>query len=190
MKSKTRKITIILIIITLLAPSFFVTASLAKEEINSNYQKTKEEENIESDESIEEGEGNLSGAEGNTEVEEDGAIEKDETEKKEQEEDSNKAEVKPEENNNLPLEEQEEVETEIEEIDTRQMKAVPNTSKELPEGDGVYFISTALDNSKVLDIGGGSTANGANVQLWGNTNVKQQKFEMLYNQQLDRKSVV
>lgn len=124
---------------------------------------------------------NLENIEKDTEAEEiEEETEEDKVENGEQEEDKNEIEVKPEENSTSTLEEeQEEVDT-----DTMLMKAVPNTSKVLPEGDGVYFISTALDNSKVLDIGGGSTANGANVQLWGNTNVKQQKFEMLYNQQL------
>ena len=176
MKSKTRKIAIILIIITLLAPSFLATLSLAKEEMDQSYETTEEMDKEEQEEAD-----NLENIEKDTEAEEiEEETEEDKVEKGEQEEDKNEIEVKPEENSTPTLEEeQEEVDT-----DTMLMKAVPNTSKVLPEGDGVYFISTALDNSKVLDIGGGSTANGANVQLWGNTNVKQQKFEMLYNQQL------
>lgn len=176
MKSKTRKIAIILIIITLLVPSFLATLSLAKEEMDQSYETTEEMDKEEQEEAD-----NLENIEKDTEAEEiEEETEEDKVEKGEQEEDKNEIEVKPEENSTPTLEEeQEEVDT-----DTMLMKAVPNTSKVLPEGDGVYFISTALDNSKVLDIGGGSTANGANVQLWGNTNVKQQKFEMLYNQQL------
>lgn len=42
--------------------------------------------------------------------------------------------------------------------------------------DGVYKICTVLDKNKVLDISKGSTASGANVQIWNDSNVLQQKF--------------
>lgn len=46
--------------------------------------------------------------------------------------------------------------------------------------DGVYIISSALNNKKVLDIAGGSKANDANVQLWTESKVDQQKFKVTY----------
>ena len=47
--------------------------------------------------------------------------------------------------------------------------------------DGVYTISTSYDGQKVLDISGGSYENCANVQIWGNVLVQQQKFQIKYN---------
>lgn len=49
-----------------------------------------------------------------------------------------------------------------------------------PLKDGYYVISTALDDSKVLDIDAAKTTDGANVQLWGNANVGQQRFKVTY----------
>ena len=48
--------------------------------------------------------------------------------------------------------------------------------------DGVYKISTALDNNKVLDIDGGSYKNQANLQIWDKGTSQQQKFEVTYKQ--------
>ena len=47
--------------------------------------------------------------------------------------------------------------------------------------DGVYTIGTALDSKKVLDISAASTASRANVQIWDNVNVAQQKFVVKYD---------
>lgn len=47
--------------------------------------------------------------------------------------------------------------------------------------DGYYIIATALDASKVLDISAASKLSGANVQIWGNENVAQQKFYIKYD---------
>ncbi len=46
--------------------------------------------------------------------------------------------------------------------------------------DGIYIISTKLNNDYVLDISEASKENGANVQLWKNSNVEQQKFKVTY----------
>ena len=46
--------------------------------------------------------------------------------------------------------------------------------------DGMYKIITGVSNNSVLDIDGGSRANGANLQIWKNDNVEQQKFEITY----------
>ena len=46
--------------------------------------------------------------------------------------------------------------------------------------DGIYHISTALNTNYVLDISGGSDYNKANLQIWTNTNVNQQKFLVEY----------
>lgn len=45
--------------------------------------------------------------------------------------------------------------------------------------EGVYFIASAIDNNKVIDISGGENNNCANVQLWQNENVEQQKFKII-----------
>ena len=42
--------------------------------------------------------------------------------------------------------------------------------------DGYYYISSALDESKVIDISEASKLTGANVQIWQNESVTQQKF--------------
>ena len=47
--------------------------------------------------------------------------------------------------------------------------------------DGYYFIATALDESKVLDVSAASKLSGANVQIWGNEGVAQQKFYIKYD---------
>lgn len=47
--------------------------------------------------------------------------------------------------------------------------------------NGIYKIASALNGNKVLDISGGSTKNGANLQLWSSDNVQQQKFQITYN---------
>ncbi len=47
--------------------------------------------------------------------------------------------------------------------------------------NGIYKISSALNGNKVLDISGGSTNNGANLQIWNSENVQQQKFQITYN---------
>ena len=47
--------------------------------------------------------------------------------------------------------------------------------------DGVYKIKSILSNNKYIDVSAGSYDNGANVQLWTNDNVQQQKFQLTYN---------
>ncbi len=46
--------------------------------------------------------------------------------------------------------------------------------------DGIYTIKSAKDTNMVLDIGGGSLENGANLQIWWNTKVDQQHYEVEY----------
>ena len=46
--------------------------------------------------------------------------------------------------------------------------------------DGIYMISSALDNSKVIDVSSASTEAGANIHLWTNVNQTQQKFIVTY----------
>ena len=46
------------------------------------------------------------------------------------------------------------------------------------DGD-TYLITSKLNTNRVLDISGGSTANGANVQLWTEEVVSQQKFQII-----------
>ncbi len=46
--------------------------------------------------------------------------------------------------------------------------------------DGMYKIKSAINQKMVLDISGGSKADFANVQIWEDSNVKQQKFHIKY----------
>lgn len=46
--------------------------------------------------------------------------------------------------------------------------------------DGVYTISSALNNKKVLDIANGSSENLANLQLWDSNSTIAQKFKFTY----------
>ena len=46
--------------------------------------------------------------------------------------------------------------------------------------DGTYKISTALNNKLVFDVDGGYIKNGANIQLYADVNVQQQKFNVRY----------
>ena len=46
--------------------------------------------------------------------------------------------------------------------------------------DGEYEIKSVLNENKVFDIGGGSTADGAKVQLWNDVDVPQQRFLLKY----------
>lgn len=50
------------------------------------------------------------------------------------------------------------------------------------EDNAQYFVKTALNPNMVWDIDGGSMNTGANLQIWTNTNVKQQKYYFLKNQ--------
>ena len=47
--------------------------------------------------------------------------------------------------------------------------------------DGYYMITTAIDDSKVLDVSAASKLAGANIQIWFNEHVAQQKFYLKYD---------
>lgn len=53
-------------------------------------------------------------------------------------------------------------------------------SGEQPLVNGNYTISSALNNSKVLDISGGSTASSANLQIYSSNNSNAQKYKVTY----------
>lgn len=53
-----------------------------------------------------------------------------------------------------------------------------NVGQELK--DGTYCVSTALNQSKVLDVAAGSMDNGANIQLYQSNGTDAQKFELKY----------
>ena len=46
--------------------------------------------------------------------------------------------------------------------------------------DGTYQIKTALNNNFVLDVSGASKSDGANIQIYQNANVNQQRFNVKY----------
>lgn len=47
--------------------------------------------------------------------------------------------------------------------------------------DGIYSISSGLSSGMLLDVSGGSTANGGNVQLYEGNNTDAQKWEVINN---------
>lgn len=61
-------------------------------------------------------------------------------------------------------------------------KVDPTTlTYEAPLAAGTYVIATAKDSGQVLDVAGGSKANGANVLLWGYHNVAWEKWTVSYD---------
>ena len=46
--------------------------------------------------------------------------------------------------------------------------------------DGVYKIKSKVSSNSFIDISSGSKENGANVQIWENADVDQQKFQITY----------
>lgn len=184
---KIKQIGITILISIFILPIFIPIISVAYEEVQQekgNIEDVVEKEEIEKTDKEE-----------TEEIEEDKLeIPKDEETKNEElettEEDNKKQETE------IPNEEEleetskeedetketEEMEQEEIEIELNSMRATNSTSK-LPEGDGIYTISTALNENKVLDVAGGSLDNCANIRLWDNRSVKQQKFELKYDMQ-------
>ena len=174
MNVKIKKILIVFLIITLICPIFLSTISMSYEEVKKNIDYQDEEIDIEPEEE---------NKEENKEEEKTESIVQDE---KEQE--SEKEEIKEENNNKENIETdsvQEGIPQEVETETSIMMTNVildENESEQLKEGNGVYTISTALNNNKVLDVAAGSKGNNANIQLWDNVNVPQQKFQVKYNE--------
>ena len=46
--------------------------------------------------------------------------------------------------------------------------------------DGTYTIKSAINNNYVLDVSSASKSNGANIQIWTNSSVAQQRFKVKY----------
>ena len=49
--------------------------------------------------------------------------------------------------------------------------------------DGIYTIKSKLDTNKVIDVSEGSLDNSANIQIWQDENVNQQKFKITYHEE-------
>ena len=64
--------------------------------------------------------------------------------------------------------------------ETEAQQFIFEQTEPLPIDDGLYEISTVLNPNMVLDVSGGYTSNGANIQLWAKDNVNQQKFRIAY----------
>ncbi len=164
---KAKAILIVLLINTIILPAFMPAISFAYEDLEKEEVLTEnevEQEETKEDESLKESE----------ETKEEDIEETTEQEPEilsEQDEKITDLEV---------TEEQDVVQEEDVEVE-KVMKAVPNVSDQLPEGDGEYTISTALDNKKVLDVDGGSKNNGANIQLYEGNKSDAQKFNLKYN---------
>ena len=63
--------------------------------------------------------------------------------------------------------------TQVESLNVRSSRSVP---------DGVYEVSSALDDSKALDVAGGSADDCARVQLWGSNSTAAQRFRLSYDE--------
>lgn len=66
----------------------------------------------------------------------------------------------------------------------------PEEQKKQPLEDGNYVIHSALRSDYVVDIAGGSTANGANIQMWAKNNTVAQIFNLKYNAEIDAYLIV
>ena len=64
---------------------------------------------------------------------------------------------------------------------TTQAKATSTSKYATPLPAGTYMIVTAKSNTRVLDVEGGSKANGANVLLWDWHNAAWQKWKITYD---------
>lgn len=53
-------------------------------------------------------------------------------------------------------------------------------AKENPVEDGTYYICSTINSNKVLDVAGGSTKDGANIQLYSRNNTPAQRFDVEY----------
>ena len=56
--------------------------------------------------------------------------------------------------------------------------------------DGVYVVSSGLGGRKVLDMTGGSTANGARLQIWDSNTTEAQAFRFTYDDETGLYSIV
>lgn len=106
----------------------------------------------------------------------------------------NKEDKKPEEDKEseeeIEIEKEEEVKDDIKENNIEEDKLTDENDKNLLKTslasqnqvikDGTYIIKTAINENRVIDIDGGSINNFANVQIYDNANVKQQKFNITY----------
>ena len=188
MKFKIKKMLIIFLIVTLIYPVFLSTISLAYEEVEKNKVDYQDEKN--DLELGEENEGNKTDVETqNKEKEENIVIDKKEQEdekeeKNDKEENNEEKSNKKEENIKTYYSKEEKTQEPEKDTDIKMTKKILNesASEQLTKGDGVYTISTALNNNKVLDVSGGSKENNANIQIWENSNVPQQKFQIKYNE--------
>ena len=63
--------------------------------------------------------------------------------------------------------------TQVESLNVRSSRSVP---------DGVYEVSSALDDWKALDVAGGSADDCARVQLWGSNSTAAQRFRLSYDE--------
>ena len=56
--------------------------------------------------------------------------------------------------------------------------------------DGVYYVQSAKDSSMVLDVVGGSSENGSNIQLFQKNNTSAQQWEVTYNSATDDYNII
>ena len=66
--------------------------------------------------------------------------------------------------------------------DSTQQFNITSAKAERTLADGVYVLSSALNQSRVLDIAGGSGSNGASTQLYDSNMTAAQKFKFTYDE--------
>ncbi len=54
-----------------------------------------------------------------------------------------------------------------------------SSKKEMEISDGCYTLASGLNNSKCMDVSGGKTANGTNIQIWASNGIVSQMFYIL-----------
>ncbi len=67
---------------------------------------------------------------------------------------------------------------------------IKQTQSSTKIAEGEYYIQVASNNSMVLDVDGGSSENGANIQLYTLNNSAAQKWEITYNSDTDDYNII
>ena len=164
---------IIMLILNILCP-LGIAAQKEENKVIENQEQRQEEEQQ-----------NTLEEEENDDIEKEESEEENTIEENETEENETKEDMEIPQENVTKEEKQEETsqdliqEDEIETINTENEIKAKEVIKSSNIENGVYKIRTGVKNSSVLDIDGGSTANGANLQIWQDSNVNQQKFEII-----------
>ena len=181
MKVKSIKMIISLLIITLTAPIFITTISLAKEQKEEeNKNVIKQEENVIIDQNQipqepDTNHTNSSNITQETNTNKDNTISEVQDEETKEIEENEAEEIVDEKLEEVQVEEEPEEETQIE----NQSITIPDATKKVQTGE--YEIYTCLNETKVVEVIGSSKTNGANAEIYERGNQNNQKFKIQLN---------